>query len=78
MAINGFGRIGRQVFKAIYERDDLEVVAINGLMDAVSMCYLTRYDSTQGRFPGHLEAQGDYLVLDGRPIPLSSEPQLEG
>lgn len=74
VAINGFGRIGRQVFKAIYERDDLEVVAINGLMDAVSMCYLTRYDSTQGRFPGHLEAQGDYLVLDGRPIPLSSEP----
>lgn len=63
------------VFRAIHERDDIEVVAINGLMDAGAMAYLTKYDSTQGRFPGQIEAEGeDTLILDGRRIPISREP----
>lgn len=71
VAINGYGRIGRNVFKAIYERNDVEVVAINGLMDAKAMVYLTKYDSTQGRFPGHIEPDDDAIILDGRRIPIS-------
>lgn len=74
VAINGFGRIGRQVFRAIFERDDIEVVSINGLMDSESMAYLLKYDSTQGRFPGELTQSGDELVVNGRRVALTHEP----
>ncbi|PIE84682.1 MAG: type I glyceraldehyde-3-phosphate dehydrogenase [Bacteroidia bacterium] len=72
VAINGFGRIGRNVFRAIYGRDDIEVVAINGLADAEAMAYLGKYDSTQGIFQADFKAlDSDTLSLDGRIIPVS-------
>ncbi len=72
VGICGFGRIGRMVFRAIYERQDMEVVAINGLLDAASMVYLAKYDSTQGRFTGKLEyVDESKILLDGREIAIS-------
>lgn len=71
VAINGFGRIGRNVFRAIQGRQDIEVVSINGLMDAKSMAYLLKYDSTQGRFPGEVRHEDDCLIVDGKKITLS-------
>ncbi|MEE4279300.1 MAG: type I glyceraldehyde-3-phosphate dehydrogenase [Halieaceae bacterium] len=62
LAINGFGRIGRTLLRALQEsphRDALEVVAINELADAATVAHLTRYDSTHGRFPGRVELLGD-------------------
>ena len=56
IGINGFGRIGRQVFKAIYEdyADDLEVVAVNDITDTHTLAHLLKYDSNYGRFPGEI------------------------
>lgn len=73
VAINGFGRIGRQVFRVIAERDDVEVVAINGLMSSESMVYLAKYDSTQGRFPGEIVLGDGVLVVNGHDVMLSHE-----
>ena len=58
LAINGYGRIGRSILRALYEsplRSQLQIVAINELADAGTVLHLTRYDSTHGRFPGSLE-----------------------
>jgi glyceraldehyde 3-phosphate dehydrogenase len=70
IGINGFGRIGRQVLKAIMERhpDDLDVVAVNDLVDTETNAHLLKYDSNYGRFPGTVEAKDDALVVDGRQI----------
>jgi len=70
IGINGFGRIGRQSFKAMldYYANDLEVVAINDLFDAQTNAHLLKYDSNYGRFPGTVEVQGDNLVVNGKPI----------
>lgn len=67
VGINGFGRIGRQVFKAIYENhsDVLEVEAINDLMDVGTNAHLLKYDSTYGRFPGEVEARDGDIYVDG-------------
>jgi glyceraldehyde 3-phosphate dehydrogenase len=74
VGINGFGRIGRLVFRAMAERpDDFEVVAINDLADADMMAYLLRYDSTQGGFPGKVVAKQDSLVVNGKEIPTLTE-----
>ena len=75
VGINGFGRIGRQVFRTISERhpDTLEVVAINDLTDAATNAHLFKYDSTYGRYKGTVEARGDDLVVDGRTIKVFSE-----
>ena len=64
IGINGFGRIGRQVFKAIRDRhgDSLEVVAINDLVDAETNAHLLKYDSNYGRFDGTVEASGSSIV----------------
>lgn len=66
VAINGFGRIGRQVFKALQERypDEIEVVAINDLTDNETLAHLLRYDSTYGAFDGEVEATEDQLIID--------------
>jgi len=80
IAINGFGRIGRSVFRALHERDliaELPVVAINELADAQTIRYLTRYDSTHGHFPGQVEVDGEFLVVDGRPIAISHTRDLD-
>ncbi|ORX78234.1 glyceraldehyde-3-phosphate dehydrogenase 2 [Basidiobolus meristosporus CBS 931.73] len=69
VGINGFGRIGRLVFRASFERDDIEVVAINDpFIDLDYMVYLTKYDSTHGRFKGTVEHKGDKLIVNGKEI----------
>jgi len=67
IGINGFGRIGRQVFKAIYQnyRDVIEVEAINDLMDARTNAHLLKYDSIYGRFPGEVEVRDGEIYVDG-------------
>jgi glyceraldehyde 3-phosphate dehydrogenase len=74
IGINGFGRIGRNVLRAIRAKDaDVEIVAVNDLTDATTNAVLLRYDSTQGRFPGEVLAEGGQLLVDGRKIQVLSE-----
>jgi len=75
VAINGFGRIGRLVARAILERPDcgLELAAINDLADAKSNAWLFSRDSVHGRFPGEVRAEGNDLVVDGRRIAVTAE-----
>jgi len=76
LGINGFGRIGRLVFRAAMERapEAFDVKAINDLTDANTLAHLLKYDSIHGPYPGKVEAKGDKLVVDGREIPVVSEP----
>jgi glyceraldehyde 3-phosphate dehydrogenase len=75
VGINGFGRIGRQVLKAIKERhpDTLEVVAVNDLFDAETNAHLFKYDSNYGRYEGTVEVEGGNIVIDGKPVKVFSE-----
>jgi glyceraldehyde 3-phosphate dehydrogenase len=74
VGINGFGRIGRLVFRVMAARpQDFEIVAINDLSDAKSLGFLLKYDSTQGRFPGTVEAGENALIVNGRTIPITAE-----
>lgn len=75
VAINGFGRIGRNVMRAIFEsgRQDIEVVAINDLGDAAANAFLLKRDSVHGTFPGTVEAQGDTMVVNGKSIKVVAE-----
>ena len=75
VAINGFGRIGRLVARAILERDghDLELVTINDLADAKSNAWLFSRDSVHGRYPGEVSAEGNDLVIDGKRIRVTAE-----
>ena len=75
VAINGFGRIGRLVARAILERDDheLELVAINDLADAKSNALLFKRDSVHGRFDGEVSAEGDTLIVNGHRIKVTAE-----
>ena len=75
VAINGFGRIGRLVARAILERNDhdLELVAINDLADTKANALLFQYDSTHGRFPGTVTVDGDSIVVGGKSIKVTSE-----
>jgi glyceraldehyde 3-phosphate dehydrogenase (phosphorylating) len=74
VGINGFGRIGRNVFRAAYERGaDLEWVGINDLVDPATIAHLLKYDSTYGPFPGQVEATDRGLVVDGNGIPVMAE-----
>jgi len=70
VGINGFGRIGRQVFKAIrdYHADELEVVAFNDVGDLPTMAHLLKYDSNYGRFNGQIEVAEDAIIVDGKRI----------
>lgn len=63
IGINGFGRIGRFVFRAACERSDIEVVGINDLLDAEYMAYMLKYDSTHGQFKGTVEVQDGQLIV---------------
>jgi glyceraldehyde 3-phosphate dehydrogenase/D-erythrose 4-phosphate dehydrogenase len=81
IAINGYGRIGRSFARAIIEAghaDQLQLVAINEPAPLDSMAYLTRFDSTHGRFPGQVDIDGDSLLLDGRRIAVSHAATPEG
>ena len=75
VGINGFGRIGRQVLRAVIERhpDALEVVAVNDLADTSTNAHLFKYDSNYGRYPGSVEATEDSIVIDGRPVKVLAE-----
>jgi len=75
VGINGFGRIGRQSFKAIldYYPDELEVVAVNDLMDTKTNAHLLRHDSNYGAFPGTVEVKGDSLVVNGKGVRVLCE-----
>ena len=75
VAINGFGRIGRLVARAILERDDhdLELVAINDLADAKSNAMLFKRDSVHGKFPGEVSAEGDDMIVNGKRIRVTAE-----
>ena len=75
VGINGFGRIGRQVLKAIRDRhgEKLEVVAVNDLVDAKINAHLLKYDSNYGRFNGTVQAADGAIVVDGRPIRTFAE-----
>ena len=73
IGINGFGRIGRLVFRATVERDDVDVVAINDLLDVEHLAYLLKYDSVHGRFNGEVEVQGGHLVVNGKTIRITAE-----
>ncbi len=74
IGINGFGRIGRLVFRAMAEEPErFDLLAINDLADADMLAYLLRYDSTQGRFPGKVVAKQNSLVVNGKEVKVTSE-----
>lgn len=73
VGINGFGRIGRNVFRAAFGRSDFEVVAVNDLTDASTLAMLLQYDSVHGQFAYPVEADGNDLVVNGRRIQVLSE-----
>ncbi len=73
IGINGFGRIGRLVMRAAAERQDIEVVAINDLLDTDYIAYLLKYDSTHGLFVGEVKVDNNNLVVNGKTIRITSE-----
>lgn len=73
VGINGFGRIGRVVFRAAQKRGDVEIVGINDLLDADYMAYMLKYDSTHGRFDGSVDVKDGQLVVNGKAIRITSE-----
>lgn len=73
VGINGFGRIGRFVFRAACERTDIEVVGINDLLDVDYMAYMLKYDSTHGQFKGTVEVVDGQLIVNGKSIRVSAE-----
>jgi glyceraldehyde 3-phosphate dehydrogenase len=76
IGINGYGRIGRNMLRALYESDqhaELEIVAVNDLGDANTNAHLTRRDTAHGRFPGTVEVDGDYMVVNGDRIRVCAE-----
>ena len=77
VGINGFGRIGRFVFRAAAQRQDIEIVGINDLIDIDYMAYMLKYDSTHGRFNGTVEVSDNTLIVNGRPIRVTAEKNPE-
>jgi len=73
VGINGFGRIGRLVFRAASERDDIQVVGINDLVDTDYLAYMLKYDSTHGPFKGEISVEGKNLVVNGNTIRVTAE-----
>lgn len=73
LAINGFGRIGRLVFRKALERKDIEIVAVNDLTDAAMLAHLLKYDSVHGILPNEVTSEGDYLLVDGKKVRVHAE-----
>ena len=73
VGINGFGRIGRSVFRVLNSRDDIEVVAINDIFDKEALTYLLKYDTVMGRFPGEISLAGDILNAGNQTVKLIAE-----
>jgi glyceraldehyde 3-phosphate dehydrogenase len=74
VAINGMGRIGRLLFRRIYNHPRIELVAVNDIMDPQNLAYLLRYDSVYGTFPGQLSYKAPHLLADGRSIAVLNQP----
>ena len=72
IGINGFGRIGRNVFKLLLADSDFEVAAINDLTDAKTLAHLLKYDSVSGKYPGAIEAKDASIVVDGKEVQVTS------
>ena len=77
IGINGFGRIGRLVFRSAIENDDFEVICINDLLEVEHLAYLLKYDSVHGTFNGSVEIVNGYLIVNGKTITVSSEKNPE-
>ncbi|MGO3184063.1 MAG: type I glyceraldehyde-3-phosphate dehydrogenase [Aequorivita sp.] len=77
IGINGFGRIGRLVFRIASERDDMEIVAVNDLLKLDHLAYLLKYDSVHGKYPGEVETKDGNLVVDGKKIRVTSKTNPE-
>ncbi|MBR1951713.1 MAG: aldehyde dehydrogenase, partial [Lentisphaeria bacterium] len=75
VGINGFGRIGRMVFRAAVENfsDDIQIVGINDLLEADYLAYMLKYDSVHGTFKHDIQVEGNYLIVDGNKIRLTAE-----
>ena len=76
VAINGYGRIGRNILRALYEykrNEEIQIVAVNDLGDTATNAHLTQYDSTHGRFQGTVSVEGNYLVVNGNKIRVYAE-----
>ena len=73
IGINGFGRIGRFVFRIAVASDNVEVVGINDLIDVDYMAYMLKYDSTHGRFNGTVEVKDGALIVNGKTVRVTSE-----
>ena len=73
VGINGFGRIGRNVFRIICERPNLEIVGVNDLTSTKVLAHLLKYDSTQGKFPGTVEYDETALIVNGVRVPVTAE-----
>ena len=73
IGINGFGRIGRLVFRSAMKQDDVTIVGINDLLDIEHLAYLLKYDSVHGKYDGTVEINGNNLVVDGHAVRISAE-----
>lgn len=73
VGINGFGRIGRLVFRVLAERENVEIVGINDLVDADYLAYMLKYDSVHGAFKGNVSVEGNTLIVNGQQIRISAE-----
>ncbi len=73
IGINGFGRIGRLVFREAFKRDNVEIVAINDLLELDHLVYLLKYDSVHGRFDGEVSTKDGHLVVNGKTVRITAE-----
>lgn len=77
IGINGFGRIGRTLFRLLQKQPHLQVVAINDLADARTLAHLLKYDSIHGVFDGEIKHTGDTIEVDGKSVFLQNQPKIE-
>src|SRR5687768_7167475 len=74
VGVNGFGRIGRNLFRAAWERNlDLDFIAVNDITDAATLAHLSKYDSTLGPFPAQVEAGNDAISFDGKEVKVLAQ-----
>ena len=77
VAINGFGRIGRSVFRILNQKENINVVAINDIADINSLAHLLKYDSIHRTFSADIQKSGQNIMIDGRSVAVTRESQLD-
>lgn len=77
VAINGFGRIGRLVFRELLKKDNVNIIGINDLTDPKTLAHLLKYDSVHGKFKGSVEVEGNNLIVNGKEVLISAERAIE-